>query len=70
MRFRCQGFAFQDFYVRQQPFHLRPLQYAPYKRTKTLLANNTQYCWLLRVGSVRTALLHVVECCWELLPKV
>jgi len=46
------------------------ISYAPFKRTQTLLANNSQNCWMLHVASVQHTLLHVFACCWELLRKV
>ena len=33
------------------------------QKDATLVANNSQHCWMLHVASVCTALLHVVACC-------
>ena len=36
----------------------------------TLLVNNSQHCWISTCCICLHMLLHVVECCWELLRKV
>ena len=41
------------------------------QKDATLLAKNTQHCWMLYVASVCFhTLLHVAACCWKVLRKV
>ena len=53
--------------TRKSNMHSSPLQ----TDATSLLAKNSQYCWMLYVASVCTrTLLHAFRCYWELLRKV